>query len=274
MTFSDYAALLLVCVSFFVCVRVVRFVKLVEKLSPSRKLSKRKPDIDFDATEISASEAKEMIIQLSDWVRKQNADYLMGVHFSGLMLSSKIALDTGFDLQKLTYSENRKDRLDPPKIFSASDKKMSGRVCILDDISRQGLTLRQVANEIFSDFQRGRNQVRETCYGVLMLVETPSKSQTGFFLPDTFLHSISNENVVFPWTSLVERTRQAYREEQDGKEVSNPAALQDYKEMITNPEFAAFCIELAVDEPKAYEGCLASSFFDLYRIRNKKNDAA
>lgn len=274
MTFSDWAIILLVLVSFFVCYRIVQFVILIERLSPSRYLSKRKPDAVPELGHVGADEAQEMINSLGDWVRNQKPDYLLGVHFSGLMISAKIASDLGFDQARVAYSENRKDRLDPPTIYSRNDVILGGRVCIVDDISRQGLTLRQVANSIFSDFQKGLNRISQTCYGVCILVETPIKSQIGFFLPDKILQSTTEENIIFPWTSLVERTRSAFRQHQDGKEIDEPDAFRDYQEMVANLEFAAFCIELSLTEPEFYQECLSGSFLDAYRFRMGQPRAA
>lgn len=274
MTFSDYAALLLLIVGAVVCVRIIGFVVLLERLSPSKYLSKRKPETVSSAKRVSAEEAASMIKELGGWVQKQAPDFILGVHFSGLMISAKISKDIGFDHRGVAYSENRKDSLEPPKIFSENDAPLSGLVCIVDDISRQGLTLRQVANEIFSDFQKGFNSVRQTCYGVLMLVETPIKSRIGFFLPDKILQSTATENIIFPWTELVERVRKAFRQHQDGKEIEEIDAFRDYQEMISNLDFAAFCIELSLDEPEVYRECIGGSFLDLYRQRNKLDKAA
>lgn len=275
MNFSDGAALLIVVLAGLTCWLIINFTLNIKNLSPSSNFStrRRKPAGNLNKDEVDIDLAKQLLAQLGEWVQSENPDYILGTHFSGLMISSKIAKDIGYDIKKVAYSENLKDRSGPPQIYCCDDM-LKGKVCIVDDISRRGVTLSKVADSIFSDFHKGRNRVRQTCYGVMMLVEASSKSESGFFLPDKVFSSTFEENIIFPWSQLVDRIRQAHRQHEDEAHVEEFEAFEDYQHMIANPEFAAFCLELSLTDTETYRDCLGKgkSFLNIYLQRYPEND--
>ena len=142
--------------------------------------------------------------------------------------------------------------------YPDQSNKLSGNVCILDDVTRKGDTLRRISNCVFDEFQKGKNNISSKSFGVLLTVRTHEKSLEGYFNPNYSSYSVSNENVILPWTYLSSQVRN-YVHRIDGVPDNLEYArrvAEFYAVMSRDMTAARACLLLSLENPDYFQRVL------------------
>lgn len=261
-----------ICLAAYAIKRITSYVNTSDRLDPRKRIAK-KSAVDplkapLNESSLPTSEAIDFFENLKGWVLKERPDFIVGVHISGLMIAAKIARELGYPNEKVAYYATTKSVLDDPELYEYGEGNgLSGKVCVVDDVTRRGVTLEQVSQRIFSDYQKGVNGIDDVAYGVMITARTASKVETGYFDPNFSAAETENQNIPLPWTRFMLGIRDEIERMKDGVSY-NKNRVDTYKKMVDDLNFSLFCINLSLNDPdefwkKFQKNCLYTDFLAL-----------
>ena len=266
--------IILLLLTAYIVSRGVQDSKLMEQLSPENTISREPPGTADPVDNVDAEDARALYARLLSDIKREDPDFVLGVHFSGLMLAAKLVDDLYGSFDKLLYLENTKLSPDIPRLYTFANGRMPrGKVCVVDDISREGYTLRLASNYIFDSFIDGAHRFSDVSYFTLLLHESTAKSKATYFRPTSFYKATTNRSINLPWTTLVRELRTSFQKRNAEKIATTDPRLRDYLKMVSEPAFAAFCLETSMSAPKAYEVGMKGSFYELYKTKMSSSAA-
>lgn len=246
------------CLAAYAIRSAASYVNTSLRLDPQRRIS-RSPVVDPIETppegeSIPSTETTEYIEKLKEWIVRSKPDFIVGVHISGLMIAAKIADELGYPERKVAYYATTKSLADEPELHLFGNANgLSGRICVIDDVTRRGQTLEQVSKRIFSDYQRNENSVSDAEYAVMITARSPSKVEKGYFDPNFSVAETENQNVPLPWTNFMLSVRDDIDALKSGGKFEE-SRIQTYTAMKENLKFSLFCINWSLHDPATFYG--------------------
>ena len=190
---------------------------------------------------------------LCDLVRKEKPDFIIGVHTGGRILSVLVCERLNLSPSSLRFISTDMQPGRQPYLVAATDsKKMSGKVLIIDDVTRTGSTLEIIRRQILSQMLSGESSIHSTVFAVLLVAAERVKLPNGFFVPDWWAYFTRKQDVDFPWSSLSEATRLAFSLKHDGRE-TDERVIRIHRELVTNYQFALFCAHLSIENKEQFK---------------------
>lgn len=156
----------------------------------------------------------EAVPGLIDYARELNPDWIAGVNPGGRVLSAKLASEIGLDAEKCFYI--RADRATNTIDFVPDIKwPLTGKLLIVDDISRSGDTLAFVKSILMQKNGNGNFQLKRIDFVVLVLDFRGGKHYAEFAPDWAGFKTDEGDAFRFPWsdfTGLIKKECQRKKE--------------------------------------------------------------
>lgn len=248
--------------------KVRRYSETLVRLDPKRRVSKRGVSSlsDENDQKLSVNEIQRELTALKEWIIEKDPEFLVGVHLSGLMLAAKLATEIGIGHRRIAYYATTKSLSSEPELhLYGNNQGLEGKICVIDDVTRRGLTMEQVSNKIHDQYQIGNNRVKDALYGVMVTVRSESKIESGYFDPHFSASESDNIGISMPWSRMVFEIRDEIQKMKDKKEYDK-RKISFYNKIIKDPKFAEFCINYIIsDHLKFYKNFESEQMYSLYK---------
>ena len=192
------------------------------------------PLLDENA-ELTKPNLRDAVVKLVAYSKQLNPDWIVGVHPGGRLLSVYVADRIGLDQSKCGFVRTDPDRTDRLVLELPPNEKMTGRLLLVDDISRTGDTL-----DALKWFFIERNfssicALDRINFAVLLVVSDPDNAYA--FRPDWVRFRTEKKWFRLPWTDLAVRIKTAFAFRKMGLQFSQ-AAIDQHEQLVSDYNYA------------------------------------
>lgn len=194
---------------------------------------------------------RQSISELITYVKHENPDWIIGVHPGGRILSTFVADQLNFPTHHVKFAHT-----EPESYLSISIRdvnEISGKVLVVDDITRTGTTLRAVRSKIVESVRPNfvNNSLRVAVLAIVNAFEDKD-AVISPFSPHWFWMATDYKYLELPWSKLSDKIKSSYNNNQKG--VDHPEYfIKLHEKMATDFEFSLSIAKLCMDDYDSFE---------------------
>lgn len=211
-----------------------------------------------------------------EYVREMQPDLIIGVHPGGRMLSVYIADILGFPPGRCIFAHTEPVR--SPHINITGLNQLSGKILVIDDITRSGRTLRVLKSYIESEYQSPGFKISSLEFLVLVVVDSLKKVDSfrvPMFRPDFFCYTTEEKRLELPWSILSEKIKLNFDYLNKGLEYDK-SYLNIHEKMVQDFNFALSLAKFSIDDQTVFRtsvqmGTLEKGLSNRQKPKNPKD---
>ena len=223
---------------------IVRVLQNQKRFSADRDLPPRYafPLLTADRlNEMKDSDLQRAIAEIIAYARDFSPDWIAGVHPGGRLLSVLVGEQLRISPDRCIYISTYRSRTGKIQFMPAIENVFTGKLLIIDDISRTGDTLRAIKSYLFARNLGDSNyKLSSVRFAVLLVAETTTETPDDSeirFRPDWVYGRTEIQNIKLPWSQLSADIREAYDNRQAGYWY-NRDAIREHRVICSNFDYA------------------------------------
>jgi adenine/guanine phosphoribosyltransferase-like PRPP-binding protein len=234
---------------------VRRQLELVELANKTRTSINEITGNEF-STGDQIENVKEAIASLIEFAREKKPDQIVGVHTGGRLASVLVCEALGLSSHKCGFISTDINPGREPYLRPETNS-LSGRLLIIDDVTRTGSTFEIIRRNIIRDTLSGVYSVISANFAVLLVAKERKRLEKGFFIPDWWAFTADNPDQALPWSSLSANIRAAHLLKRRNK-AYDKKKIDLHDELVKNYEFSLYTVKLALDDNKRFDELVQS----------------
>jgi hypoxanthine phosphoribosyltransferase len=195
--------------------------------------------------EIREVPLKKLIAGLDDlkaFVSTYDPGLIVGIHPGGRLLSVYVADKISFPRDRCIFAHTEPIRTNEIRLRGWEDRASAGKILVIDDITRTGITLRSVNSHLIVAEQTGRLRFEALHYAVMLAVQQKNR----VFEPHWCRFLTRNVSISFPWSPVTEQIKNALNHKVKGLKYQRDF-LEVHELIATNFESALRLANLAIE---------------------------